>query len=213
MPASVNAGRKGHRWFATSYDLLTRWSERRLLGHLRPRIAGAATGRVLEIGVGTGANLPYYQGVYQLVATDPDPFMLGRAERRAAELGLSAEFHRCSAEALPFASGAFDTVVATLVFCSVSDPARALAEVERVLKPAGVLRFIEHVRADESFIGHIQDMLTPVWRWFGAGCHLNRRTAASIEAAGFEFLELQRQRLPLMPLIFGAAKPKETRTQ
>ena len=213
MPASVNAGRKGRRWFATSYDFLTRWSERRLLRHLRPRVAVGATGRVLEIGVGTGANFPYYQGVDKLVATDPDPFMLARAQKRAEELGLSVEFHQCPAEALPFASGSFDTVVATLVFCSVSDPARALAEVERVLKPTGVLRFIEHVRADESFIGHIQDMLTPVWGWFGAGCHLNRRTAASIEAAGFEFLELQRRRLPLMPLISGAAKPKETCTQ
>ena len=212
MPTPVNAGRNGHRWFATTYDFLTLWSERRLLRHLRPPVAGAAKGRVLEIGVGTGANFPYYQGVDRLLATDPEPSMIARAQKRAEELGLSVEFHQCPAEVLPFASGSFDAVVATLVFCSVRDPALALAEVKRVLKPTGVLRFIEHIRSDGSFTGHIQDILTPAWRWFGAGCHLNRQTAARIEAAGFEFLELQRRRLPLMPLIVGAAKPTVTRT-
>lgn len=202
--------RGGHRWFAATYDFLTRWSELKLLRHLRPLVAGAATGQVLEIGVGSGANFPYYKGVEKIVATDPDLFMLRRAQRRAEELGLMVQFQQSPAEALPFADASFDTVVSTLVFCTVGDPSQALAEVKRVLKPTGVFRFIEHVRAKESFIGKVQDILTPVWRWVGAGCHLNRQTAARIEAAGFQFIELQQRRLLLMPLIIGVARPART---
>lgn len=200
---------KGHRWFAATYDLLSRWSERRVLGQFRPFVAGAATGRVLEIGAGTGASFPYYrqEAVEVLIATEPDPFMLRRARKRARELGLDIEFHQARAEALPFADGAFDVVVLTLVLCTVADPARALAEVGRVLKPDGSFRFMEHVR-DDGVVGQIQDLLTPAWRWFGAGCHLNRRTAASIEAAGFEIVEMQERRLPLMPLLIGVARPR-----
>lgn len=207
MSASVKPVRTGHRWFAAMYDCVTRWSERRELQHLRPLVAGAATGYVLELGAGTGANFPYYRGGVRLVGTEPDPFMLRRAQKRAQQLGLAMEFHQCPAEALPFADASFDTVVSTLVFCSVSDPALALAEIKRVLKPDGTFRFMDHVRADESFTGQVQDFLTPVWRWFGAGCHLNRQTAASIEAAGFRILEQEHRRLTLMPLIIGAARP------
>ena len=202
---------KGHRWFAATYDILTRWSERKLLSQLRAGTAAEATGTVLEVGAGTGANLPYYKRdrVGKIVATEPDPYMLRRAERRARELGVSVEFHRCSAEALPFGEASFDTVVATLVFCSVDDPARALAEVKRVLKPGGAFRFIEHVRAEGGSGGRLQDILTPVWKRIGAGCHLNRRTAASIEAAGFEIVGLEHRQTPLMPIIFGWARPRK----
>lgn len=210
MATRTKSDEVGHRWFAATYDLLTQWSERKLLRHLRPLVAGAATGQVREIGVGTGANFPYYRGVERIVAADPDPFMLQRAQKRAEELALAVEFYQCPAESLPFEDASFDTVVATLVFCSVKDPARALTEVKRVLKSDGVFRFIEHVRADGNLVGQVQDLLTPVWCWFGAGCHLNRRTAVSIEAAGFQFIELQQRRLPLMPLIIGAARPART---
>jgi len=196
----------GHRWFAAMYDLVTRGSERSVLQHLRPLVAGGAAGQVLEIGVGTGANFPYYMEAAKIVATDPNPFMLQRAKKRARDVGLAVEFHQCPAEALPFANASFDTVISTLVLCSVSDQALTLAEIKRVLKPSGAFRFIEHVRADRSFTGQVQDFLTPVWRWFGAGCHLNRQTAASIKGAGFEIVELQQRRLVLMPVIVGAAR-------
>lgn len=200
---------KGHRWLAATYDLVTWWSERRLLSQLRPLIAGEAVGRVLEIGAGTGANFPYYRDVEKLVATEPDPYMLRRARRRANELELEVEFHQCPAEALPFADASFDTVVATLVLCTVADPGRALAEIRRVLKPGGTFRFIEHVRAGGGLVARVQDLLTPLWRWFGAGCHLNRRTAESIAAAGFDIVELLPQQALLVPFIIGVATPKE----
>ena len=198
---------KGHRWYAASYDFVTRWAEAKVFSRYRPYIAGEARGEVLEIGAGTGANLPYYQALEWLVAAEPDPFMLRRAKRRAEQLGLYVEFCQCPAEALPFAAASFDTVVSTLVLCSVADPARALAEVKRVLRPSGTLRLLEHVRAHGS-LGQVQDFVTPAWRWVGAGCHPNRRTAESIQAAGFQIVELQERALPLTPLIIGVARPR-----
>ena len=198
--------RQGHPWFAATYDFLNQLGERRMLGALRQRLVGAATGQVLELGAGTGANFPYYPQGATIIATEPDPFMLARARKRAAELGRMIALCQCPAEALPFADASFDTVVATLVFCSVQDPLRALTEVRRVLKPTGTFRFIEHVRAD-GFTGRVQDMLTPIQCRLGAGCHLNRRTASSIEAAGLAIVELERRGLPLIPLIIGVARP------
>ncbi|MCL4370281.1 MAG: class I SAM-dependent methyltransferase [Chloroflexi bacterium] len=198
---------RGHPWFAATYDLVTRAGESGVLSRLRPLVAGEATGTVLEIGAGTGANFPYYQQAEKIVAAEPDPFMLRRAAKRARSLGLDVEFHQAVAEALPFPDASFDTVVATLVFCTVAGPARALAEVRRVLKPGGTFRFIEHVRAKGATAG-VQDLLTPVWEQFGAGCHLNRRTVGAIKAAGFEIVEMKEEMpFPLMPLVAGVARP------
>ncbi len=203
---------KGHRWFAASYDFLTHGAESRVLHDLRPRVAGQATGRVLEVGAGTGANFPYYKDLEHMAATEPDPFMLQRARRRATGLGLHVRLLQCEAEALPFRDASFDTVVATLVFCTVKDTNLALAEVWRVLKPGGLFRFMEHVRA-EGVGGYLQDAVTPAWSWFGAGCHLDRRTASTIEGAGFDILELERLRLGPLPLIVGVAgRPGSTRS-
>ncbi len=205
MSARAVPKAQAHRWFAASYDLITWWAERSVFGPLRRLVVGSATGRVLEIGAGTGANFAYYAAAEAVVATEPDPFMFRRASRRAERQGLDIQIQRCPAEALPFADGSFDTVVSTLVLCSVADPDRALAEARRVLKEGGYLRFMEHVRAD-GLVGQVQDLLTPAWRWFGAGCHLNRHTDESIEAAGFEIVRMRRRALALTPLIFGVAR-------
>lgn len=200
---------RGHPWFAATYDLITRAGESKVLSSLRPLVAGEATGVVLEIGAGTGANFPHYRKPRKLVAAEPDPFMLQRAVKRARGLGLDIEFHQVIAEALPFPDASFDTVVATLVFCTVADPARALAEVRRVLKPGGTFRFIEHVRAEGGAAAGAQDVLTPVWKQFGAGCHLNRRTVDAIKTAGFEIEEMREERpFPLLPLVAGIARPR-----
>jgi len=203
----TSPARQGHPWFAATYDFLNQLGERRMLGPFRQRLVGAARGQVLELGAGTGANFPYYPPSATIMATEPDPFMLARARKRAAELGRAIALCQCPAEALPFADASFDTVVATLVFCSVQDPMRALTEVRRVLKPDGLFRFIEHVRAD-GFTRRVQDVLTPIQRRLGAGCHLNRRTADSIEAAGLAIVELEQRRLPLIPLIISVARPR-----
>ncbi|HEV8635333.1 MAG TPA: class I SAM-dependent methyltransferase [Chloroflexota bacterium] len=196
---------KGHPWFAAFYDLLSRGEEERIVAPLRRWVVGEATGRVLEIGAGTGLSFPYYRRDVQLVATEPGPYMLRRARRRAAALGLPVEFHAAPAEALPLPDASFDAVVCTLVLCTVADPVRALGEVRRVLKPEGTFRFIEHVRG-HGWLGRAHDLVTPVWRRIGAGCHPNRRTGETIEAAGFRTVRLEEGRLPPgLPLIAGTA--------
>jgi ubiquinone/menaquinone biosynthesis C-methylase UbiE len=197
---------RGHRCYAASYDLINRRAERHILGPIRRQLLSDLTGRVLEVGSGTGANLAYYPRATQVVATEPDPFMLRRARKRAHEVRSDIELHQAPAEALPFADQSFDALVVTLVLCTVEDPQRALAEMRRVLKPEGTLRFIEHVRADGRF-GRLQDILAPAWSRIGAGCHPNRRTADSISAAGFDIVQVERRQLGPLPLIIGVASP------
>jgi len=141
------------------------------------------------------------------VATEPATFMLSRARKRAVELGLDVEFHDAPAEALPFADASFDTVVATLVLCTVSEQTEPLSEVRRVLKPAGEFRFIEHVRADGGVHARVQDLITLAWSFVGAGCQPNRRTREAVGSAGFDFKRLERRWRPITPFIFGVAVP------
>ena len=199
------AAEKGHQLFAAVYDRLMASPERSYMKGVRREIVGGAGGRILEIGAGTGSSFPYYRDDVEVVATEPDPFMLRRAERRARETGRSIELRQAPAEALPFEDGSFDTVVATLVLCTVTDPAKALSEIKRVLKPKGQLRFYEHVRYEHAFGALWQDLITPVWRWFAAGCHPNRDTAGAIRKAGFSIqqLDMTKPVPPLPPMIFA----------
>jgi ubiquinone/menaquinone biosynthesis C-methylase UbiE len=146
-------------------------------------VAGEATGRVLEIGAGTGFNFPFYPEGSSVVATEPNPEMLRRAEPRAREHGI--ELRAASAERLPFPDGSFDTVVSTGVFCSVDDPGRALVEVHRVLRPGGALRFSEHVRGASAARRAMQRSLDWLhYRMFR--CHIGRDTIGAMRRAGFE---------------------------
>lgn len=203
---------KGHRWFAASFDLLTARQERGLWSKIRPEVVGQAEGRVLEIGVGTGHSLPYYDWtkVAELIVTDPDPYMLRRADKRVREMGLDSRVQILphAAEDLAFEDSSFDTVVSTLVLCTVRDVPLSLSEVKRILRPDGAFRFIEHVRHDDGLRGWVQDVVTPAWRWFAAGCHLNRRTGRWITEAGFDLVELRRLAMaPGIPVLVGVAKP------
>ena len=176
------------------YDASMALFERGRLSGWRDWLAGGARGRVLEIGGGTGRNLPRYAPGTALVAVDPNPENLGRARRRAPDVPLV----QARAEALPFRDGAFDTVVTSLVLCSVDDPPRALAELRRVLAPAGSLRALEHVRARGAAWGRLQDALQPAWTAITGGCHPNRDTEAAVEAAGFRVQEEGRRARGLM---------------
>ncbi len=207
---------EGHKWFASLYDRMQASAERSYMRRVREEIAGGARGRVLEVGAGTGASFRYYNDhAEEVVATEPDPFMLERARRRAENLGRSIELRQAAAEELPFEDGSFDTVVSTTVMCTVTDPARALSEVRRVLKPSGELRIYEHVRYDHAFGAFWQDLATPVWRWFAAGCHPNRDIVSLVREAGFEFerLELTKPLSSIPPMVFarphitGIARP------
>ena len=207
---SARQQEQGHRWFAATYDRLTSQGEQRVFSQVRPRIMGEARGRVLEIGIGTGVSFAYYSSEAQVVGTEPDPYMLQRAQKRLEELGATnIELQQAPAEELPFEDASFDHVVSSLVLCTVRDLPRVLAQARRVLRPEGTFRFMEHVRNDDSrFWGTVQDVITPVWRWFGAGCNPNRRTQQAIEAAGFRIEWIERRRIaPGTPAIYGVARP------
>ena len=196
---------QGHKWFAAIYDRMMASAERSFMKGVREEIAGGARGRVLEFGAGTGANFAYYgDGAEELFAIEPDPYMLERARRRAGESERTIDLRQAPAEDIPFEDASFDTVVSTLVMCSVKDPLRALSEARRVLKPSGKLRLYDHVRYDYAFGAFWQDLIAPAWRWFGAGCNPNRDVAALVREAGFEFeqLELTKPHPPIPPMVF-----------
>ena len=162
------------------YDAMCFVLERTGLERWRNWLVGGVKGRTLEVGCGTGRNLPRYPAHAVVVALEPEADALEKARGRAPNM----LFVRASAEALPFREGAFDTVVSSLVFCSVPRPEVGLAEIKRVLTDAGQLRMMEHVRSD-GWYGGVQDFLQPAWTKVAGGCHPNRRTEASVEAAGF----------------------------
>lgn len=152
------------------------------LSRWREWLVRGAAGKVLEVGCGTGRNLPLYGEEVQVVALEPYVGVLRRTLRRAGSVPLLVG----SAEALPFSTETFDTVISGLVFCSVPDPDLGLREVHRVLKPEGQLRMLEHVRATGPRRARFQDWIQPFWTWLSGGCHPNRDTEANVEAAGFE---------------------------
>jgi len=163
------------------YDACCALVERFGLGRWRRWLVGGATGRVLDVGCGTGRNLPLFDMGVRVVGLDPTRDALLAARRRAPAVPLV----QGDAQALPFRTGAFDTVVSGLVFCSVPDPARGLAEVKRVLRSGGTLRMLEHVRALGGLKALVQDRCQPLWTRLSGGCHWNRDTERTVEAAGF----------------------------
>lgn len=188
------------RLFTAIYDPFLAWGERAGMGELRRSVLAAASGDVLEIGAGTGLNLAAYPaGVASLTLADPEPSMAARLRTRVA--GSGHEVVEAGAESLPFAAESFDTVVSTLVLCTVVDVAASLAEIRRVLRPGGRLLLIEHVRAESRALRRWQDRLHGPWLRFGYGCHCNRATAASLAAAGFATEALAPARWRRMPPI------------
>ena len=202
------------RVFAAGYDRLMAAPEKAVLRRHREALVARASGSVLEIGSGTGANLPFYdEHVAELVLAEPEEPMARRLERKLAAHRTGARVVLAPAETLPFEDSTFDFVVSTLVLCTVEDPARALAEVHRVLKPDGRLVFLEHVRSDDPTLARWQDRLQGLQVRIGHGCHPNRRTLENIERAGFTIAELERDRMrkapPIVrPLIAGVAQAR-----
>jgi ubiquinone/menaquinone biosynthesis C-methylase UbiE len=198
------------RFFAATYDRTIAKTEAAGLRARREQIVPAATGDVLEIGGGTGANLSLYgHDVRALTVTEPEAPMLRRLERRAEEQAPEALVLRAPAEDLPFEDHSFDVVVSTLVLCGVSDQPRALRELRRVLRPGGRLLFIEHVRSDDPKLARHQDRMNPINR-FVVHCDCNRPTLTCIEEAGFTITTVEHGTLPkapkfCSPLIAGTA--------
>jgi ubiquinone/menaquinone biosynthesis C-methylase UbiE len=158
----------------------------------REKVAGAARGRVLEIGIGSGLNLPFYGSeVSAVIGVDPSPALLAMADKRRSDARFPVELIEGSSEALPLEDKSVDTVVTTWTLCSIADAAKALAEARRVLKPGGELLFVEHGRAPEAAITRWQDRITPVWKHLTGGCHLNRPIDSLVRNAGFELRSLE----------------------
>ena len=162
------------------------------LGALRERVVGAAQGRVLEVGIGSGRNLPFYRrSVDRVLGVDPSERLLAMARSRAAWTHFPVELREAPAEELPLDDRAVDAVVMTWTLCSVADPDRALAEIRRVLRPGGSLLFVEHGLAPEPRVQRWQDRLTPLWRKVAGGCHLNRAVDRLIARSGLRLVELE----------------------
>lgn len=178
--------------FSKLYDQAMGPLERQGLGPFRAELIGKATGQVLEVGCGTGANFPYYQQVESVVALEPDPTMRRKSVRKIKGLPYPVNVIPGSAEHLPFPDDSFDTVVGTLVLCTIPDPVKALQEIRRVCKPGGLFLCMEHVRLPDSFLASLQDGLTPIWKRLCDGCRLNRNSLEYIEQAGFEVVRLER---------------------
>jgi ubiquinone/menaquinone biosynthesis C-methylase UbiE len=170
----------------------------------RERIGKAASGRVLDIGIGSGLNLPFYgQQADHVCGVDPSAELLQFAQERAHKTQVPVELLRGSGEALPLGDESIDTVVMTFTLCTVNDAARTLAEIRRVLKPAGVLLFAEHGRAPEIGVARWQDRLTPIWKRVAGGCHLNRKPDDLMESAGFRIERLETGYLKAAPRTMG----------
>jgi SAM-dependent methyltransferase len=206
---------KGRPIHAAIYDRLFAAPEEAGLREIRRELFGRASGRVLEIGAGTGLNLPHYgPDVSELVLAEPDPHMAKRLRDAVAESELAshAEVVEAPGESLPFEDGSFDTVVCGLVLCTVEDPAATIGEIIRVLRPGGRMLFLEHVRApDGSRRGRWQDRLERPWGLLG-GCHPNRRTVDALEGSPLEMEDLDMREFPTLsaalvrPLAVGVAR-------
>jgi ubiquinone/menaquinone biosynthesis C-methylase UbiE len=203
------------RLFAASYDRMIAATEEAGLRERRRELLAQARGRVLEVGGGTGANLPFYgDAVTSLTVTEPEEPMVRRLQRHIDEQGRTVEVVRAPAEHLPFEDASFDTAVSTLVLCTVDNQPEALAELRRVLKPDGQLLFIEHVRSRDEGLARWQDRLN----WLNqlvVNCDCNRPTLDRMTAAGFDTIGVTHGELPkappfARPLIAGAATPSRT---
>jgi ubiquinone/menaquinone biosynthesis C-methylase UbiE len=203
-----------HPVFARVYEQLSRLMERELSDH-RQRLLTGLSGSVVEVGAGNGLNFRHYPvDVDRVVAVEPEEHLRRLAGERARTASVDVEVIDGIAGNLPLADGSFDAAVVSLVLCSVGDQSEALAEIGRVLRPGGQLRFFEHVAAHTAGLARVQQVLdATIWPFLGGGCHTSRHTLEAIEAAGFEVIEVERMRvpdgrvpLPTSPHVLGVAR-------
>jgi ubiquinone/menaquinone biosynthesis C-methylase UbiE len=202
----------GNPVFAALHDRMVAANERAGFDDRRAELLRGARGATLELGAGTGLNLRHYPAaVTDLVLAEPDRHMARRLRDRVAAAGRAAEVVEAPAERLPFEDARFDTAVVTLVLCTVDDPARALSEIARVLRPGGRLLFLEHVRAPAGpRLARWQGRLERPWGWVAGGCHPNRDTVAAVEASPLSVESAEPGEMPkapplVRPLVAGVA--------
>ncbi|MBU1671856.1 MAG: class I SAM-dependent methyltransferase [Actinobacteria bacterium] len=195
---------------AWRYDLLETPMEKMFFSRLRKELLSDLRGSVLEVGVGTGKNLPYYPPGVELTGIDISPRMLERASGRAGALGLEADLRVMDVEELEFDDQTFDFIVVTFVFCSTTDPVKGLRELGRVLKDAGTILMLEHVRSENRCLGALMDLFNPlVRRLFGP--NINRRTEENVRAAGLEIVSTEKRGTEILRKIVArrAANPEK----
>jgi ubiquinone/menaquinone biosynthesis C-methylase UbiE len=178
----------------------------------RKRLLAGAKGRVLEIGIGSGINLPLYPvDLVEVVGVDPASRLLAKADGAAKRAAIPVRLVEGSAESIPLEDRSIDTIVSTWTLCTIPDVARALAEMRRVVKPGGRLLFVEHGQSPDASVRAWQDRLTPLWKWIGGGCHLNRSIQVLIESGGFRMDHLEtgylKGRNPMSYMYEGIALP------
>lgn len=201
----ANNQRYQHPRFARMYQRLSVASERRGAGEHRDRLLGGLRGRVVEVGAGNGLNFARYPAtVEEVVAVEPEDYLRAVATRAPVTASTPVHVVPGDAEHLPLDDNSCDAAVLSLVLCSVPDPHGALAEVRRVLRLGGELRFYEHVRSDKRVLAGVEDLIDPLWRRVAGGCHLNRDTAAVISAAGFVITKIDRFVFRPSPLVAQA---------
>ncbi|WP_188456537.1 class I SAM-dependent methyltransferase [Virgibacillus oceani] len=178
-------------WFPFVYDMTMKPLERTKFKKIRTKLINEAEGRVLEIGSGSGINFPYYKNAVRVDAIEPNPMMKKRSYKNIKKSQTSIQTYSVKAEKLPFADNTFDSVVATLVFCTIPKPIQALNEIHRVTKPGGKILLFEHVRMNQAFLGKTQDVLTPLWKKVCDGCHLNRDTLGLLEKSNLTIVNVE----------------------
>nr|WP_093045932.1 class I SAM-dependent methyltransferase [Thalassobacillus cyri] len=178
------------RWFPKLYNIVMKPLDLTKLRKIRKMLSEQAGGRVLEVGSGTGMNFPYYKYAAKVDAIEPNPWMNKQAQRQVKSSQVPIHIHLAKAEKLPFADNTFDTVVATLVFCSISDPLKAFREIKRVSKPGASILLLEHVKVNHPVIGKAQEALTPFWKSVCDGCHLNRDTVRLLKLTDLSVLKV-----------------------
>jgi ubiquinone/menaquinone biosynthesis C-methylase UbiE len=203
-----------HPIFARLYDRGVRDADKKGGAEHRRELLEGLSGRVIELGAGNGINFEHYpSSVREVVAVEPEAYLRARAEEAAANVSVQVKVVNGLDDRLPAEDGSFDAAVTSLVLCSVRDQGRALAELRRVLRPGGELRFYEHVLANDPKLARWQHRIAPVWRRFGGGCNANRETGAAIERAGFRMESCRRFPFspcfitaPVSPHILGVAR-------
>lgn len=202
--------------FPKMYGTFVSLADKSSLGLTRHKVISQATGTVLELGAGTGSNLPWYRSDVSLLLVEPDPEMRKRLEQALSQAGQSrrsrSEILACRAEELPLEDASVDTVVSTLTLCSVEDLGKALQEIRRVLKPTGRMILFEHVRGEGAHARR-QERISGAWARYGGGCRPNRDIASAIEEAGFNFEQkatVSPKRKPpiVWPYLIGSARPE-----
>lgn len=205
-----------HPLFARIFDRMAARTEEQGASEHRERLLTGLSGRVIEVGAGNGLNFSHYPAtVNAVLAIEPEDYLRGRAELAAQRASVPIRVVDGLANRLPAEDASFDAAVASLVLCSVPDPAAALAEIRRVLRPAGELRFYEHVLAEERGLARLQNAVTWFWPLLGGGCQPNRSTVQTIGRAGFEIERCDRFAfrpspimLPVTPHVIGAARAR-----